>query len=66
MTTTWRRRLWLAALLVYVVIGAVDFSVRLFEDRQPGERFHPANVIVAFAAGLFWPADIVARLLGAR
>jgi hypothetical protein len=66
MTATGRRRLWLAALCLYGAIAVADFSTRLFEDRQSGERISPANAIVAFAAGLFWPADIVARILAAR
>jgi hypothetical protein len=61
-----RRRLWLVALCLYAAVAAADFSIRLLEDRRPGERISLPNAIVAFAAGLFWPADVVARILSGR
>ena len=60
-----RRRLWLAALCVYAAIGFIDMAARLHEVGQAGEPIAP-NIPVAFAAGLFWPADLVARVLLAR
>jgi len=59
------RRLWLAALCLYAAIGLFDLAARLHEVRREGEPIAP-NIPVAFAAGLFWPADLVARILLAR
>jgi hypothetical protein len=59
-----RQRVWLVLLLLYAAIGLADFSLRLIEDRRAeGYRINPANIPVAFAAALFWPADAVVRLL---
>jgi hypothetical protein len=61
-----RRRLWLAALCLYGAAAVADMAAHLTDDRRAGERIGPANIPVAFAAGLFWPADLVARSLLAR
>ena len=60
-----RRRLWLAALCVYAAAGLADMMVPLNEIRRAGEPV-VANIPVAFAAGLFWPADLIAQILLAR
>jgi hypothetical protein len=60
-----RRRLWLAALLVYAAIGVAEMALRLDAFARAGEPV-AANIPVAFPAGLFWPADLVARILLAR
>ena len=60
-----RRRLWLAVLCLYAVAGIADMAAHLSENRRAGEPI-AANIPVAFAAGLFWPADLVARILLAR
>jgi hypothetical protein len=63
-----RRRVWLAALVLYAVAGIVDGASRLAEPPALGS---PPGVFsslaVAFCAGLFWPIDVAARrLLGPR
>jgi hypothetical protein len=59
------RRLWLAALCLYAAAGLADMAVHLNNVRRAGEPV-AANIPVAFAAGLFWPADLVAQVLLAR
>jgi hypothetical protein len=59
-----RRRVWLIALCVYAAAAAIDFGVHLSADSGAGQDWHnPANLAVAFSAGLFWPADLIAALL---
>lgn len=60
-----RRRLWLVALVLYAAIGLADMGWRLDQVWRAGEPV-AENLPVAFAAGLFWPADLVARILLAR
>jgi hypothetical protein len=60
-----QRRLWALALVLYAAIGLADLGWRLDTFRRAGEPM-AANIPVAFAAGLFWPADLVARILLAR
>jgi len=56
------RRLWLAMLCVYALAGAADMAAHLRDGRiSGGEAETFGNVLVAFAAGLFWPADLIAR-----
>ena len=44
-------------------LEAVDWY-RQRADVPAGRNWHdPANLAVAFAAGLFWPADLIAGLL---
>ena len=62
-----KRRAWLAALVLYGVATIADMAVHLNADRHAGEDWRaPDNLAVAFAAGLFWPLDLVARALLAR
>jgi hypothetical protein len=58
-----RRWIWLAVLILYGTAAAVDSGVRAGEAVRAGEKFGPAVLTVAFCAGLFWPIDIVARML---
>jgi hypothetical protein len=59
-----RRRAWLVALCLYAVAVVADIAVHLREDRQLGAgTIGYSEVTVAFAAGLFWPADLIGRLL---
>jgi hypothetical protein len=62
------RRAWLVVVWVYVAAGFVDASARVIEQKHQSDTgIGPANFAVAFAAGLFWPLDLVARfLLAAR
>ena len=58
------RRVWLMALCFYAAAAAIDFAAHLAADRRAGRNWHePANLAVAFSAGLFWPADLIAALL---
>ena len=61
--TRWRR-VWLALLCLYAVAVAADIAAHLISDARAGQSWHdPANLAVAFSAGLFWPADLVTSLL---
>jgi len=66
MTLVARQRIWLAALCLYFAAGATDMSAHLLASHRKGEQIGPNNIPVAFAAGLFWPMDIVATILLAR
>jgi len=58
------RRVWLMALCFYATAAAIDFALHLAADSRAGRNWHePANLAVAFSAGLFWPADLIAALL---
>jgi hypothetical protein len=58
------RRVWLIALFLYAAAAAIDFAAHLAADSRAGRNWHePANLAVAFSAGLFWPADLIAALL---
>ena len=63
--TQTQRRLWLLALCLYAAAGLADMSAHLAAAHAKGE-IGPNNIPVAFAAGLFWPADLVAQILLAR
>jgi hypothetical protein len=59
-----KRVMWLLVLCLYGVGAAVDMAAHLMADVRAGESWHdPANLAVAFSAGLFWPADLIASLL---
>ncbi len=58
-----RRRLWLAAMLLYAAIGIVDGAYHFMSPQYGAARSSLATLPVAFCAGLFWPIDIVARPL---
>jgi hypothetical protein len=54
----------LAVLCLYGAAAAADIAAHLISDARAGQSWHdPANLAVAFSAGLFWPADLVASLL---
>jgi hypothetical protein len=58
------RRVWLIALCLYAAAAAIDFVAHLNADSRAGQNWQdPANLAVAFSAGLFWPADLIAALL---
>jgi hypothetical protein len=58
------RRLWLIALCLYAAVAALDIAAHLRADVRAGQSWHdPANLAVAFSAGLFWPADLAALAL---
>ena len=58
------RRLALVGLLLYALVALADMTAHLRADAHAGRRWHdPGNIAVAFAAGLFWPADFVAAAL---
>jgi hypothetical protein len=58
------RQVWLIALCLYAAAAAIDFGVHLTADSRAGQDWHdPGNLAVAFSAGLFWPADLIAALL---
>ncbi len=61
-----RRRLWLTVLILYALAALADLGWQLVDSDSRGEPIGPASIAVAFAGGLFWPFDIVARLLLAR
>jgi len=59
-----RRRLWLAALVLYAAAGVADGATRM--ESLARTTAHPgtlATLRVAFCAGLFWPLDVAGRLL---
>jgi hypothetical protein len=61
------RRFWLAVLWLYAIAAAGDMAAHLHDDSAAGQDWRaPDNLAVAFSAGLFWPVDLVARLLLAR
>ena len=58
------RRGWVIALWLYAAAGLADGSARVVEEhRATGAPVGPATIAVGFCAGLFWPLDLVARLL---
>lgn len=58
------RRGWLIVLCLYAIAVVIDVAAHLREDRHLGTgTIGYSEVAVAFAAGLFWPADLVARFL---
>ena len=62
-----RRRLWLVGLWLFALAGAADAAVYLRGETLAGQGWWtPDNLAVAFSAGLFWPVDLIARLLLAR
>jgi hypothetical protein len=57
------RRVWLAIVVLYLAIAAVDSGYRVVEAGRVGFKIDSGVLVVAFCAGVFWPIDIVARLL---
>ena len=61
------RRVSLLALCLYGLAAIGDAALHLREDVQAGQDWRAVdNLAVAVSAGLFWPADLVARLLLGR
>jgi hypothetical protein len=61
------RRLWLLALVLYGAAALADIVSHLAADVRAGQSWRdPANLVVAFSAGLFWPVDLVAAQLLSR
>jgi len=56
-------RLSLIVLVLYLTAGVIDGVVRVHEATAAGQKFGLAALAVAYCAGLFWPIDLVARLL---
>ena len=51
-------------LVLYATAGLIDGVVRITaEQRATGAPIGLATIAVGFSAGLFWPLDLVARLL---
>jgi len=60
-------RVWLVALSLYAIAAVADVAVHLGADRRAGRDWvMPDNLAEAVSASLFWPVDLVARLLLAR
>jgi len=58
------RRVWLIALCLYAAAAVIDITAHLRADAQASRNWHdPASLAVAFSAGLFWPADLIAGWL---
>ena len=61
------RRAWLIVLCLYALAAVADFAVHLNAARLAAENWlAPGTLAVAFSASLFWPLDIIAKLLLAR
>ena len=61
------RRLWLAALMLYGAAALTDIASHLTADQRAGRNWRdPANLVVAFSAGLFWPVDLITGYLLSR
>ena len=57
-------RLALVALSLYAIVALGDMTAHLRGDANAGRDWHdPGSLAVAFAAGLFWPVDLVAAAL---
>jgi hypothetical protein len=62
-----RRRLYLIGLCLYGLVAVADAAVHLaMHYGANGDFLSPASLAVAVSAGLFWPLDLVARVLLAR
>jgi len=54
-------------LLLYAAMGLADMALHLRDGSRSGLSWRaPANLTVAFSAGLFWPADLISRILLSR
>lgn len=59
-----KRRIWLAALVLYAAAGIADGAHHLMAPKYAADRSSLVVALpVAFCAGLFWPIDITARTL---
>jgi len=62
-----RGRFGRVAFVLYGVGIAIDLVLRLLTDLHAGDRtIGPAGLAVAFQASLFWPVDLLFRVLLAR
>ena len=60
---SWNRRVRIAS-AIYLAAGIVDFSYHLVAALSIGDqRITWNDLTVAFEASLFWPVDLVVRLL---
>ena len=58
------RRVWLIALCLYALSALADGALHLREDVRAGQDWRAAdNLAVATSAALFWPLDLLARIL---
>jgi hypothetical protein len=53
---------WLIAALLYASAAAGDAALHL-KEAPTTSALAPSHVIITFAACLFWPIDLVARVL---
>ena len=61
------RRVWLVGLSLYAIAAVADAAIFLRDEARAGQDWRaPDNLAVAVSAGLFWPVDLVARVLLAR
>jgi hypothetical protein len=61
------RRVWLVGLSLYAIAAVADAAIFLRDETRAGQDWRaPDNLAVAVSAGLFWPVDLVARVLLAR
>jgi hypothetical protein len=62
------RSAWRAALVLYAVAASGDFAYHMIEDLRTGDQaIEFSEILVAFSATVFWPADLIAMaLLAAR
>jgi hypothetical protein len=50
--------------VLYGAAALADIAWHLAEDTRAGQDWRaPANLVVAFSAGLFWPVDLIAEYL---
>ncbi len=58
------QRLWAFGLLLYALAAFADMGQHLYQASRTGQSWYaPSNLVVAFSAGLFWPADLLAHRL---
>jgi hypothetical protein len=52
------------ALVLYGAAALADIAWHLADDQRAAREWYaPANLVVAFSAGLFWPVDLIAEYL---
>jgi hypothetical protein len=57
-------RLWAVGLVLYALVAVSDMGQHLYQAGRAGQSWYaPSDLVVAFSAGLFWPADLIARQL---
>lgn len=60
------RRLWAAGLILYAGVAALDLADHLARDFDAGGAGRGAALAVGLAASLFWPIDLLGRVLAPR